>query len=230
MRGMRNFAVWLTLGLALSLAAEPTLAQRGRGQGAPKKGQPAQAGAARGRLGSPGAAAPPEQTQPGGQVPPGKAFGPRGFAPGAGVPPQFIERLRNLSPEEQEQFLRNNGRFRQLPPERQEEIRRNLRLWNALTPQQREELRERERVWASLSPEERRRIREEIFPKWRELEPERRRALVRRLAALRLLSEAEREAKLKDEDFLRGLNAEDRELLQTLARLRVGPGPEPPPQ
>ena len=38
-----------------------------------------------------------------------------------------------------------------------------------------------------------------------------------------------REARLKDENFLRGLNPEDVDLLRELSRIRLGPPPEQPP-
>ncbi len=127
----------------------------------------------------------------------------------AGMPPRWMERLREMPPEEQERFMNNNERFQQLPLERAE-------------------VRKREEVWRQMSPEQQRHVREDLLPKWQQLPPERRQAILRRLSALRNLSESERVAKLNDSAFLQGLNPEDRGTLRELAGLRVGTPPEPP--
>lgn len=148
--------------------------------------------------------------------------------PMPGMPAHWIERLREMPPKEQERFMNNNERFQQLPPERQAQIRNRLQQWNSLTPEQRTEVRKREGVWRQMSPEQQRYIREDLLPKWKQLPPERRQAILRRLSALRNLSESERAAKLNDPAFLQGLNPEDRGMLRELAGLRVGTPPEPP--
>ena len=51
----------------------------------------------------------------------------------------FFERLRSLSPAEQEQSIANDPVFRSLPAWRQRVIRARLRRWNALTPEQQQE-------------------------------------------------------------------------------------------
>jgi len=146
----------------------------------------------------------------------------------AGMPPRWMERLREMPPEEQERFMNNNERFQQLPPERQAQIRKRLQHWNSLAPEQRAEVRKREEVWRQMSPEQQRHVRDDLLPKWQQLPPERRQAILRRLSALRNLSESERAAKLNDPAFLQGLNPEDRGMLRELAGLRVGTPPEPP--
>ena len=146
----------------------------------------------------------------------------------AGMPPRWMERLREMPPEEQERFMSNNERFQQLPLERQAQIRKRLQQWNSLTSEQRTEVRKREEVWRQMSPEQQRHVREDLLPKWQQLPPERRQAILRRLSALRNLSESERVAKLNDSAFLQGLNPEDRGTLRELAGLRVGTPPEPP--
>ena len=156
----------------------------------------------------------------------------RPFAPGgvgrAQVPPRWIERLQEMPPDQQQRFMQNNQHFRNLPPERQAQIRQNLERWNRLTPAQQQELRERRERLERLSPEDRHRLNEEILPRWQQLPADRRQAIRRRLNALSPLNEKDREAKLKDEQFLNGLNPEDRDLLRNLATLRLGPPPDHP--
>lgn len=144
-----------------------------------------------------------------------------------GVPAPWMERLQRMTLVEQERFFNNNERFRNLPPERQAQIRRRLDQWNRLTPEQRQAMVDRERIWQQLTPEQQRHVREEVLPRWKQLPPDRRQPILRRLHALQNLSESEREAKLNDEAFMRGLNPEDRSMLRELTHLRVGL-PEPP--
>lgn len=71
---------------------------------------------------------------------------PNGVRPGANannLPPKAIERLQDMPPNRQEQFLRNNQRFQNLPPEQQAQIRERLQAWNRLTPEQQQNLRDR---------------------------------------------------------------------------------------
>ncbi len=212
------------LGILLlgGFVCQPVLAQRGRAQGR-KKNPPAtqnlnpQPGKA-----NPG---PNGANQPGKQ--PGKQpeeNGPRGLK---GLPGPWMERLRSLPPQAQERFMQNNERFKNLPPGQQQEIRRRLERWNSLTPQQQQRMLENERKLEQMTPEQRRYIRQELMPRWQELPPARKLAIRRHLNALSGLSDAEREAKLNNPDFMRGLSPDEQKMLRDLSSLRVGPGSDP---
>ena len=150
-------------------------------------------------------------------------------APNAGkLPPKAVERLEDMTPEQQERFLQNNQRFQNLPPEQQGQIRQRLEAWNRLTPGQQQALRDRQHVWEQMTPEQRRYVQQSVFPRWKELPPARRQALLQRLHSLRDMSEADRQAKLNDPAFTQGLSSEDREMLGQLAHLHVGMAPDPP--
>lgn len=144
------------------------------------------------------------------------------------LPPKAIERLQDMPPARQEQFLRNNQRFLSLPAEQQAQIRQRLEAWNRLTPAQQQELRERQHVWEMLTPEQQRYVRQSLLPRWQQLAPDRRQAILQRLHSLRDLSEPDRQAKLNDPAFIEGLNPEDREMLGQLAHLHVGMAPDSP--
>lgn len=146
----------------------------------------------------------------------------------AGLPPKWMERLREMSPQEQERFLANNERFQQLPPERRDQIRKRLQQWNTLTPEQRADVRRREEVWRQMSPEQKRYIREVLLPRWQQLPPDRRQAILQRLRALNGLNEAQRGAKLNDPAFLQGLKPDEQTMLRELSNLRTGIPPELP--
>jgi hypothetical protein len=155
-----------------------------------------------------------------------------GNRPGAGNlnnrPPTVFERLQDMPPDRQEQFLQNNQRFQNLPPQQQAQIRQRLQTWNKLAPGQQQEFRERQRVWEQMTPEQQGYVRQTLMPRWQQLPPPRRRAILQRLHSLRDLSESDRQVKLNDPSFVEGLNTEDRETLTQLAHLHVGTAPDPP--
>jgi hypothetical protein len=139
----------------------------------------------------------------------------------ADLPPGWIEQLQEMGPAEQERFLRNNARFRRLLPQRQALIRRRLRAWNNLSDQQREALFERQQIWEQMPLEQRQQVRESLLPRWQGLPFRSRQVLLGKLRQLRGLDEFERDAKLSDEDFLGGIDVEERELLRDLSSLMV---------
>jgi hypothetical protein len=144
------------------------------------------------------------------------------------LPPKAIERLQDMPPRRQEQFLRNNQRFLSLPPEQQAQIRQRLEAWNRLNPDQQQELRDRQRVWEQMTPEQQRNVRQSLLPRWQQMPLARRQAILQRLHSLRNMSETDRQGKLNDPAFVEGLNPEDREMLGQLAHLHVGMAPDPP--
>ena len=140
------------------------------------------------------------------------------------VPQRWIRKLQDMSPAEQERFLENNQRFRNLPPGRQAEIRARLKQWNSLTPEQKQTLIRRARILERMSPDERREIRQVILPEWRQLPPDRRQVVREKLRQLQGLDDSEREKRLKDPAFEKGLSPKERNLIAQLSKLKVGPG------
>jgi hypothetical protein len=144
------------------------------------------------------------------------------------LPPKAIERLQDMTPQRQEQFFRNNQRFQNLPPQQQAQIRQRLDAWNRLTPEQQQALRDRQSVWEQMTPEQQRNVRQSLLPRWQQMPPMRRQAILQRLHSLRNMDEAERQTKLNDPAFTDGLNPDDREMLGQLAHLHVGMAPDAP--
>ena len=218
---------WATLAAMMAAMCVPAPAQAGFGRhlafAAPQHhGEGAGAGASVG--GGAGSGAEKSDFTGGGGAKPqgrGKADG-RGMA---GLPPKWVERLQEMSPEEQEKFMRNNAEFRHLPPERQAQIRNRLQHWNNLTPEQRAEIRTRESNFEHMSPEQREEIRNNLLPRWRELPMDRRLTVREHLRSLQGLSAADREARLNDPEFMRGLSPNEQGILRDLNRIQT-----PPPQ
>lgn len=147
-----------------------------------------------------------------------------------GLPPKWVERLQDMTPQQQELFMRNNERFNSLPPGQQAQIRQRLQMWNNLSPQQQQEIREREQVWERLTPDQQSYVRNVLQPRWALLPPQRKVVILQHLRALNNLSDADREARLNDPAFNQGLSPDEQRMLRDLAHLRVAGTIEAPPQ
>lgn len=139
------------------------------------------------------------------------------------MPPAWVDRLRQMTPQQQERFFNNNERFRELAPARQAQIRQQMQRWNRLTPDQRQTLLNRQQVWDRLTPQQQGYVRDTLLPQWQSTPPVRRQAILGKLRQLRGLDDTQRTARLNDEGFLNGLNPPDRQMLRDLSNLRVGP-------
>jgi hypothetical protein len=140
-----------------------------------------------------------------------------------GLPSKWGERLRDMPPEEQQQFMQNNEQFQHLPPERQDQIRRNLQRWNNLSPEQKQRAREAEAALERMTPEQRQYVRNTLLPKWQAVPLERRQTLNRHLAMLRKMSPATQQAALNDPRFMQGLSPDEQSMLRDLNSLRNPP-------
>ncbi len=137
-----------------------------------------------------------------------------------GLPPRWVERVRDMTPEQQQQFLENNEQFKRLPPARQQQILQNLDKWNHLTPEQKTEAINREHVLEQMTPEQRDYVRNTLLPKWQAMPLERRQVINRHLGMLRNMSPATQQAALNDPKFLEGLNPDEQSMLRELNSLR----------
>lgn len=151
---------------------------------------------------------------------------------GAGVPQKFVEKLQDMSPDEQERFMKNNDRFQSMPPNQQAQIRQNLQRWNSLSPEQRGVIRARQAAIEQMTPQERQYVHQQVQPAWRDMPPAPRKFMTQHLRQLYGMSAPEAEAKLNDPAFLRGMTPEQQKMMPYLYRMRVGAAPEPqgPPE
>jgi len=139
------------------------------------------------------------------------------------MPPAWVDRLRQMTPQQQERFFNNNEKFRELAPQRQAQIRQQMQQWNRLSEEQRQTLLNRQQVWDRLTPQQQGYVRDTLLPQWQATPPARRQAILGKLRQLNGLNDEQRTAKLNDPSFLSGINLQDRQTLRDLANLRVGP-------
>ena len=64
----------------------------------------------------------------------------------------LMRRVRELPPEEQEQYLAHDKLFQSASPERQQQFLENLRRWNAMTPEQKERVRQFQANAGNMAP------------------------------------------------------------------------------
>lgn len=130
-------------------------------------------------------------------------------------PPGFFQRLRDLPPEQQDRILANDKRFRQLPPQARQQIRENLRRWNALSPQQKEVMRQRQAILESMTPAQRQQLRD-IFPNYRQLPDNRKRAVLSAFQQMRDMTPAQRTRFLSSPAVQQRFSPQEQQMLQQL--------------
>lgn len=139
---------------------------------------------------------------------------------GTNLPAGAEQRLRDMSPQEQERFLQNNQRFQSLPPERQAQIRRNLQKWNNLSPAEKDRLSHVDNRWEQMTPQQRDLYQNHILPKWQQMSPDRRQLINGRLHTLQAMPPAAQERALNDPRFMQGLSPDEQGVLRNLVSLR----------
>jgi hypothetical protein len=148
--------------------------------------------------------------------------------------PEWIDRHRDLTPEQQQQALQSEPGFRQLPVETQQRMLNRLAQLNAMAPQQRMRVLERAEEMEHLTPDERQQVRGAMAELGR-LPVERRRMVARAFRELREMPPNQRQAYLSSEYLHRELSPQERITLGNL--MAVEPllppanrvmGPQPP--
>jgi predicted Fe-S protein YdhL (DUF1289 family) len=136
--------------------------------------------------------------------------------------------MRQATPAERERFFQNSPAFRNLSPEKQNKIREQFNRWDRMTPQQKADLETKEKNWQSLTPGQKDHIRNDILPTWRQMSPDRRQAIQRRLEILQNMPESARNQRLNDPRFTEGMSEEDKAMLHDLSHMHIGGAPDPP--
>jgi Protein of unknown function (DUF3106) len=144
---------------------------------------------------------------------------------------QWLEKHKNLSPDQQEKLLENDPNFKKLPPARQAELRERLRKFNNLPPAQRERALNRMQYMASLSPEQRQQVRE-AGQQLQGLPQDRQVMVHKALRHLRQMDPQERQQILDSDRFKSTFSEQERGIITRLAAINPeqGAGAEPNPQ
>ena len=121
-------------------------------------------------------------------------------------------------------------RYNNLSPQDKQRVFNNYRALQKETPAQRQELQNRVGVWNSLSRQQQDHIRNDVLPKWKQMPPDRKRAIENRLGVLKNMPESARNQHLNDPNFTRGMSEEDKSTLRDLSHLHIGGEPDRPNQ
>jgi hypothetical protein len=140
---------------------------------------------------------------------------------------QWMERHRDLSPQQQQRALEMEPGFRQLPPDTQQRMRQTLSQLNAMPPEQRSRLLERTEQMEHLTPPQREQVRGAMAQLGR-LQPDRRRVVGRAFRDLRSMSPEQRQSTLYSYQFRRQFTPEEWGTLNGL--MAVEPLLPPPPR
>jgi hypothetical protein len=119
-------------------------------------------------------------------------------------------------------------KFQDLSPQDRQRVLNNNRIVQNLTPAQRQDLNDRAHIWQQLTQAQRDHIRNDVLPRWKQMPPDRKRAIQNRLAVLKNMPESARNEHLSDPNFTRGMSEEDKSTLRDLSHLHVGGAPDPP--
>ena len=147
---------------------------------------------------------------------------------GVGSPRPFVDRMRDLTPQQRDRVLQNSRAFQNLAPEQQNRIRNQFSQWDRMTPRQQADLREKENTWRNLTPEQRDHIKNDVLPQWRQMPWQRQQVIQQKLGVLQNMPESARNQRLADPNFTRGMSDSDKSMLHDLSHLHVGGAPDPP--
>ena len=147
---------------------------------------------------------------------------------GVGAARPFVDRMRDLTPQQRDRVLQNSRAFQNLSPEQQGRIKQQFNQWDKMTPVQRADLRAKEDTWRRMTPEQRDHIKNDVLPRWRQMPWERQQVIQQKLGVLQNMPESARNQRLSDPNFTRGMSDEDKATLHDLSHLHVGGAPDPP--
>jgi len=147
---------------------------------------------------------------------------------GVGAARPWVDRMRDLSPQQRENVLQNSRAFQNLSPEQQNKIRQQFNQWDRMNPQQRVDQRTKEDTWRNLTPAQREHIKNDVMPRWRQMPWDRQQVMKQKLGVLQNMPESARNQRLNDPNFTRGMSDDEKSMLHDLSHTHVGGAPEPP--
>ncbi|MGO4210193.1 DUF3106 domain-containing protein [Terriglobus sp. 2YAB30_2] len=130
---------------------------------------------------------------------------------------QWMDKHRNLTPQQQQNALRSEPGFQQLPPETQARVMGRLGQLNAMPPQQRERVINRAEAMEKLEPQQRQQVRGALS-QLGALPTERRRLVARAFRDLRRMPPEQRQNTLNSPAY-RDFTPQERSTLNNLMQV-----------
>jgi hypothetical protein len=147
---------------------------------------------------------------------------------GVGAARPWVDRMRDLTPQQRENVLQNSRAFQNLSPEQQSKIRQQFNQWDRMTPQQRADQRTKEETWRQMTPAQREHIKNDVLPRWKQMPWDRQQLMSQKLSTLQNMPESARNQRLNDPNFTKGMSDDEKSMLKDLSHTHVGGAPEPP--
>jgi hypothetical protein len=163
----------------------------------------------------------PNQNVPGARMSPRQQIG-------VGTARPFVDRMRDMTPQQRDRQLQSSRAFQNLSPEQQGRIKQQFNQWDKMSPVQRADLRAKEDTWRKMTPEQRDHVKNDVLPRWRQMPWERQQVIQQKLGVLQNMPESARNRRLSDPNFTRGMSDDDKATLHDLSHLHVGGAPDPP--
>ena len=129
--------------------------------------------------------------------------------------PQWMDRHRNLTPQEQQKALESEPGFRDLPSETQQRLRDRLTQLNNMPPEQRQRVLEHNEAIANMSMSQRQQFRG-AMQQFGSLPQDRRRLVARAFRDLREMPEPQRQAMMNSDRFRGQFSDQERSTLNNL--------------
>jgi len=137
---------------------------------------------------------------------------------------QWLNRQREMAPQQRKQTLENDPAFRRLPRETQRQYEQRLQRFNSMPPERQQQILRRMETWEHLTPSQKQDLRG-IGQQFNTLPSERRRAVRNAIETLRAMPPDARERELQSGRF-NDFSPQERNILNGAARLPLAPAPQ----
>ena len=137
---------------------------------------------------------------------------------------QWLNRQREMPPEQRRKVLEDDPNFRRLPRETQRQYEQRLQRFNSMPPERQQQVLRRMETWEHLTPAQKQDLRG-IGQQFNSLPADRRRAVRNAIDTLRAMPPSARERELQSGRF-NDFSPQERNILNGAARLPLAPTPQ----
>jgi len=137
---------------------------------------------------------------------------------------QWLNRQRDLPPDQRKRALESDPAFRRLPRENQQKYEQRLQRFNNMPPDRQQQVLRRMETWEHLTPQQKQEF-GGIRSQFNSLPPDRRRAVHNAIDTLRAMPPNVRQREVESGRFSQ-FSPQERQILNDAARLPLAPAPE----
>ena len=138
---------------------------------------------------------------------------------------QWLNRYRDVPPDQQRRALQNDPQFRRLPPQRQQQLQQRLQDFSRRSPEQQQRILNRMETWEHLTRQQQQTVRQ-MHSQFQQLPPERQQAVKNAIQALRAMPPDARQRAIQSGRFSQ-YSPQERALLNGASQLPLAPAQPP---